>query len=293
MSSYREYLPFSGTIVKIQDRFSGNSKMENENPESGPLSIRGESAKVLFELSNEDRLRILSMLEKKRMRLSTLAQETSLTIQETSRHLERLTHSWLIDKNVDGEYFLTQIGRLCLEEFSPIEFIVSNREYFFEHDVSGLPKKFQHRLGELRSSTFAGNVTDVLRHTQEVLKGARKYVLLMADQPLIPGLGPDQLPTGKQIAWKSIIPRSALSSESNSPQLVGNAENRFIDHPKVAIALNEEIAGVTFPDLKGRLDMSAGFSGSGKEFHDWCQELFYYYWDIATGNIEPKVSFEF
>lgn len=231
--------------------------------------------------------------KKRKMKLSTLAQQTSFTIQETSRHLERLTRSWLVDKNVDGEYFLTQIGRLCLEELGSIEFIVSNCEYFFEHDVTDLPKKFLHRLGELRSSTFAGNVTDVLRHTEEVLKGARKYILLMADQPLIPGLSPDQLPTGKQIAWKSIIPRSVLSSESSSTQMAGDIENRFIDNPKVAISLNEEIAGVTFPDLKGRLDMSAGFSGSGREFHDWCQELFYYYWDIAVGNIKEKTSFEF
>lgn len=39
--------------------------MKNENAESDSRAIQGESAKLLFELSNEDRLRMLSILEKK------------------------------------------------------------------------------------------------------------------------------------------------------------------------------------------------------------------------------------
>jgi hypothetical protein len=39
--------------------------------------------------------------------------------------------------------------------------------------------------------------------------------------------------------------------------------------------MNEKVAGVCFPDLKGKIDFNSGFRGtSDTEFHNWCRDLF-------------------
>jgi hypothetical protein len=40
---------------------------------------------------------------------------------------------------------------------------------------------------------------------------------------------------------------------------------------KVGIAMNEKIAGITFADLKGKIDF---FTSSSVDFHRWCHDLF-------------------
>ncbi|NIO36894.1 ArsR family transcriptional regulator, partial [Candidatus Bathyarchaeota archaeon] len=46
---------------------------------------------LLFELSNEDRLRILYQLEKEAMNISDLSKTLELSTQESSRNLSRLS----------------------------------------------------------------------------------------------------------------------------------------------------------------------------------------------------------
>jgi predicted transcriptional regulator len=51
---------------------------------------------------------------------------------------------------------------------------------------------------------------------------------------------------------------------------------------RVAMALNEKLAGVCLPDLNGRADFSAGFSGNDERFMKWCRDLFEHCWTKAT-----------
>lgn len=295
------FQPSSATIIKIHDLFFPahlgilDSSLNNGSNEKRNTAEGQELSEFLFELSNYDRLSLLSFLESNEVKLSALAKKTGATVQETSRHLDRLLKSGLVDKKSSGEYLASSVGKLWLSQLESLEFIVHNRDYLFDHDLSVLPEKFVHRLGELRRSNFARNVTDVLQHTQAVLKGAHEYVFLMADQPLIPGIREENAfpNVDENVQWKSIIPRSEIPQMNSTPETRGNSELRFMDKPKVAIAMNEKIAGVTFLDLRGRLDMSAGFAGDDKDFHSWCFDLFYHYWDETEQQREPKTDFEF
>jgi predicted transcriptional regulator len=62
---------------------------------------------LLFELSHEDRLRIFFKLQKNIMKLTHLSEKPYLKVQETSRHLSRLSDAKLISKDVEGFYHLT------------------------------------------------------------------------------------------------------------------------------------------------------------------------------------------
>ena len=135
------------------------------------------------------------------------------------------------------------------------------------------------------SSELAKNVSDILRHTATVMSEAKEYVYLMADQALVPTHSSEGAALNRdgKVSWKSIIPYSAYTSIQNPGAVPENIEVRFLDSPKVAIAMNEQIAGVCFPDLKGRLDMSMGFRGSSLSLHKWCYDFFNYCWKEAEG----------
>jgi DNA-binding transcriptional ArsR family regulator len=69
---------------------------------------------VTFELSNEDRLRILQELEGEAMIVTGLSNRLGLTNQEVSRHLSRLGDVGLTTKAPDSQYSLASFGRLML-----------------------------------------------------------------------------------------------------------------------------------------------------------------------------------
>ena len=50
---------------------------------------------------------------------------------------------------------------------------------------------------------------------------------------------------------------------------------------RVAIALNEGLAGLAFGDSKGKIDFDTGLQGSDPQFLKWCADLFTYYWSKA------------
>jgi predicted transcriptional regulator len=47
---------------------------------------------------------------------------------------------------------------------------------------------------------------------------------------------------------------------------------------KIAMAMNETMAGICFPRLDGKIDFSSGFSGIDPLFRSWCSDLFEHYW---------------
>ena len=65
---------------------------------------------LFFELSNEERLRIFLLLDEKTLKMTHISRELDLTVQETSRHLSRLSDKMLIRKNVEGFHSLTSYG---------------------------------------------------------------------------------------------------------------------------------------------------------------------------------------
>jgi predicted transcriptional regulator len=56
---------------------------------------------------------------------------------------------------------------------------------------------------------------------------------------------------------------------------------KLVPHENVTIgiAMNEKIAGIAFPDLKGKMDFNSGFTSGSIDFHKWCRDLFSFYWN--------------
>jgi predicted transcriptional regulator len=170
-----------------------------------------------------------------------------------------------------------------------IRFLTQNREYFLSHDISSLPPEFIKRIGELLESGYAGRVGSILAHTQQVVQEAEKYIWLMADHPLggeeyVSGSG--KLESNSTVTWRVIIPDDSSIDwtrlRASAGTHKGRIEYRLMEDPnniKAGIALNEKIAGLTFPDTTGKLDFNSGFRSSNPIFCKWCQDLFEFHWN--------------
>lgn len=240
-----------------------------------------ELSELLFDLSSTDRVMLLREIDKERLRLSQLATRLSATVQETSRHLTRLSHASLIGRNSQGLYFLTAYGKAILRLIPSMDFLSRHREYFVSHDITSLPLSFLERVGELSGSIYAEKLGSVLDHTRQVMNGAKGFVWLMADHILTIYDDSQQRLLERKLSVRTIIP----AAESTSPQLRSNVtipenmEIRFVDHVRAGIAMNDSVAGVVFPDLSGKVDFSCGFAGTNHDFYGWCRDLFLYHWE--------------
>jgi predicted transcriptional regulator len=243
--------------------------------------------KLLFDIASSDRLRLLFAIRKANLRLTPLAENISATIQETSRHLGRLTDAKLIEKNSDCSYTVTSYGRLVLILLSSYDFLSKNKDYFLSHDITFLPQEFIERIGELSVYEYSINVSNILRHIEQVINSAKEYVWLMADKAVITGPSINQAIGSRDVFVNIIIPRSSLTPEEHQQikrLLRDKLELKLVpdEKIKIGIAMNEKIAGIAFPDLKGKMDFDSGFTSGSIEFHKWCCDIFSFYWNGLT-----------
>ena len=95
------------------------------------------------------------------------------------------------------------------------------------------------------------------------------------------------------VTWRIILP--ANSSNINWKKVradvrtnKGRIEYHLIEDPndiKVGIAMNEKIAGLTFPNTTGKLDFNSGFRSDNQAFRQWCQDLFEHHWSNVGTNV--------
>lgn len=245
-------------------------------------------AELLFILASIDRLTLLSEIAIQNRRLSQLTTALSATPQETSKHLTRLRDAKLIEKDSDGLFSLTAFGKIIVNLLPSIRFVTENREYFLSHDISSLPLEFIERLGELQEGQYGEKVGAILVHLQQVVQDAEDYIWMMADHPLggqeyVTKSG--KLESTSSVRWRVIIPADSNIDWTELRRTVGTHKGRIayhlIEDPndiKAGISLNEKIAGLTFPNTRGKLDFNSGFRSNNSIFRKWCQDLFEYHW---------------
>jgi predicted transcriptional regulator len=246
-------------------------------------------AELLFILASVDRLTLLSEIAIEKYRLSQLTTTLSATPQETSKHLARLRDAKLIGKDSDGCFSLTALGKIIVNLVPSFRFLTQNTEYFLSHDISSLPLEFIERLGELLEGEHTDNVGSVIAHLQQVVASAEEYIWLMADhrlgnQEYVTKSG--KLETNSRITWRVILPASSNINWAEIRKTAGihtgRIECHLIEDPndiETGIAMNEKIAGVTFPSARGNLDFNGGFRSDNPLFHKWCQDLFVSHWN--------------
>jgi predicted transcriptional regulator len=175
-----------------------------------------------------------------------------------------------------------------------MKFVSQNRNFFLLHDISSLPLEFIERLGELQEFEYEEQVGFVIAYTQRVVHDAEEYIWLMADHPL----GGEEYVGGKKltisnVTWRVIIPAQSNIGWARLRSSIGDRKGRIeyalmenSSNIKAGLALNEKIAGLTFPDVTtGRLDFNSGFRSTDLLFHKWCYDLFVVHWNNAKKKV--------
>jgi predicted transcriptional regulator len=260
---------------------------------------------LFFELSNEDRLSIILKLMDEPMRLTHIAKELDLTVQECSRQLSRLTGIDLVTKDPDGFFVLQPYGRHAFRLFPGFQFLTEHVEYFNKHTLTGLPEKFMGRIGELRGCEPLTALMGTFAKIEKVVKEAEEFYLYMSDQNLVPShlykAGQEALDRGVQ--YRCIEPVGYQPPKDvlvNVPTEVkeafdvhradGNIVDRALEKVDVTLYMNEkEVAILAFPTQTGEFDY-LGFSSSDPKVMEWCKDLHTYYWDLGGKRHEYYIA---
>ena len=257
---------------------------------------------LFFEMSNEDRHRILLQLDREAMSVTRLSKELSLGAQECSRHVTRLGQVGLTWKGDDGLLRLTSYGKLVLKLLPGFEFVSKHRDYFKSHSLDNLPHEFIGRLGELANSSYTNDVMIAISNIEAMLREAEEYVWVIHDQYLMSAYPLASEAIERGVRFRSIDPKvyrpslklkgevrdedkHVLSRALTTDSLKMGALERF----DVYLWMSErEVAVVAFPTLDDRFDYT-GFASRDVKTHKWCGDLFEFYWERA----EPKHELTF
>jgi predicted transcriptional regulator len=249
-----------------------------------------ELGRLLFELSNEDRLRILRELEKNPMKLSRVSERFGFTVPETARNMSRLAEADLISKDSDGCFHLTPFGEQALRFLPGYEFITKHKKYLKTHTLSTLCPIYLADIGVLASSEFVDQFTFTLFNIENLIRESEEFVWVITDQ--IPAsVLPIYMDTLKRgVECRKIMPRNAsiptaIFEMGNDPAFTTAAreqklESRYLDEIDLVLGLSEKVALVMFPDLEGKFDY-VSFRTEDAEALNWAKSLFLYYWNKA------------
>ncbi len=248
---------------------------------------------LLFELSNDDRLKILLELEEAPMNLSGLARRLDFTAQGTSRNVARLAHVNLLERNPEGDYQLTSYGETSLKLLASYDFLSREKVYILSHTTRWLPHQFVSRLGELRVNERVTELLDAVGNIARERRAAGEYEWFISpgrmSSPRDAADAVNALKRGVKI--RAIEPMYYTPSESvmkeTSREILdffedswrrGDIQVRHVDEIKIRLYMTEKaVSLLALPKRGGEVDV-LGYSSRDPLFRGWCRDLFEYYW---------------
>jgi len=260
---------------------------------------------TFIELASEQRLSILFKLSEQDTKLSKLAKDLDVTMQEIHRNVNRLMDVGLIKKNSDGTFSLTTFGNTIIKQIPAYDFLSRNKEYFSGHFLGEIPMKFIQRIGALDNSEYIHGMVAVMERWKQIYKESSDYIYGMLPQiPLdliesvIPKIKEDGIKFNYILPQKAAVPkkRTELLKDAGFYDLLKNeerlVERRMVDKVQVAVVLNEKQSTVMFPasNDKAVADMNAMFySKDDPLVHEWCLDYFRYCWYNSKSFDESKL----
>lgn len=248
-----------------------------------------DTEKTFFELASEQRLSILFRLNEKRAKISQLAKDLDVTMQEAHRNVNRLQDAGLIEKDPEGIFSLTTFGNTIIKQIPTFNYLSKHKEYFSEHILGELPIKFVMRLGALDKCEYVKGVVTILERWKDIYREAEQYIYEIVPQVPIDLI---ELVLAKVkergVKYSYVLPRNVIIPKGRKDMLKklghnellnkGALERRMVDKVQVSVILNEKQASVMFPTQKSETDMNMMFYSTDQIFHEWCLDYFRYRW---------------
>ncbi len=252
-----------------------------------------------MELASDVRQDILQKLSESDLKLSKIASELDLSLQETHRNISRLSRLGLVEKSTDNSFAISSFGKIIVSQLAPFDFLLGNENFFKKHSTGDLPEKFIKRLGELKNSTLVCGVGPVLERWKKMSKEAKTYINLVTNQyPLdVATIMVSRVNEGVKFsnifAKNMEVPkaRDEILKKSGWTKMIsdGIVKRRMLETVKVCITVTDTEACVFFPDLTGQTDLISNFFSKDEQFLEWCNDYFQYQWQRADSFDEKKL----
>ena len=252
------------------------------------ITAYADTEKTFFELASEQRLAIIFRLNEKSAKISQLAKDLDITMQEAHRNVTRLQEAGLIEKDPEGIFSLTTFGNTITKQIPTFNYLSKHKEYFSEHILGELPIKFIMRLGALDKCEFVKGVVAILERWKDIYREAEEYIYEIVPQVPIDLIEPAVSRVKQGVKYSYVLPKDVIIPKGRKDLLKklghnellnkGAIERRMVESVKVAVILNEKQAAVLFPTQKGETDMNMIFYSIDRVFHEWCLDYFRYRW---------------
>ena len=241
-----------------------------------------ETCDIFFELSNEDRLRILFHITQKPDNITTIAKSLELSTQEVSRHVSRLIEQKIAKRDTQGNILIEGFGKIILSELPYCRFFSKHREYFNNHPLVDIPREYISRMHELKDSIIVSDPMTVFQRIKLMCDQAEEYIYRLTDQRLNMIYENVQSAVDRGIEFRLIEPKNYKPSPgSETNPRVSPSKTRTLDIIPVFLAFSDkEVAGISFPLENGMFDYH-GFSSKDVKAVKWCRDVYEYYWEKA------------
>ncbi len=248
--------------------------------------------KIFLELASATRCAILLKLSNSPMRLSSIARELNISIQDAHRNMMRLVNAGIVVKNPDSKFTLTEYGRLIVNELSYFRFLSNLKALMGRYTLSHLPRRFMIRLGELTNCKIINGVSSVLEKLKMLESNAREYLNIIVAQAwydegniildlVEKGVDIRIILTGRTLFPKEIF-ESDIVKRIHYHDKKGNIKSRFIDHTAIALYISETQAGIIPLTHDMNFDMNVLLISNDESFHTFCSDIFNYYWHRSS-----------
>lgn len=245
---------------------------------------------LFMELASDTRRAMLEKLDGQDYKLSKLASDLDITIQEAHRNTARLTEVGIIKKDGVGSFSLTEFGRALTRQFSYFQFLNKHRKFLEEHTFENMPEKFVQRLGAFQNCELIRGVSIIMEKLKKIESSTSTELKLMATQAwsdegnIVLNLLKKNVPMYFILGKNTIFPDEVINSsvkEVNKLLPKENFEMRRIDNIFVAVYITDSACGVMFPRKNGEITMNSMFLGNDDIFREWCQDIFDHYWRLG------------
>jgi predicted transcriptional regulator len=233
--------------------------------------------KLLFDLASESRLGILRELSVNKLKMADVARKMDLTATENFRQLQRLSEAKLVAKQPEGEYVLTEYGKLILYLLPALETTYKNRGYFLSHNIWSLPPAFVNRIGELAGATLSVDTIENVNRAAHMFGEAEKFVWGLGDRAL-ESVGPAMAKGIKEgVKFRFLFHESLLPQYKPVLNEMLAVEKRTLQAIPAMTFCTEKEAALCLQTTEGRIDYT-GFFGKDPSFVGWTKDLFEFYW---------------
>jgi predicted transcriptional regulator len=253
-----------------------------------------ELARFLFEIASDERLGILEAIRERPLKHAEIARLLSMTGSETTRHLNRLSTAGLVLKNPRGAYEATQVSIALAAGLPFLRFLTVHRPFVLTHNLLVLETPFLERLGELASGTFTNGTYHVVAVQENALRASGRRIWVATEQRFEQALPILRNRAGAGADVRIVRPRAAIQAEGrNEPRVERNFPLRVVPEVRLFLAVLDDQAGICFPSLDGRIDMTMMLRIEDRAGLRWAEDLFRTIWDRAEewhGRGSPTVA---